>query len=104
MKHYMWLALIIGLVLPTCIKGQGSAPTRVEQVAELGNQQNEPDGVLTLPEALALAVMESPELAPFTWQLRADEAQKLQRSRRINPDLSIEVVHVLGTGTFSGWS
>jgi len=62
----------------------------------------EPAGALTLREALALALTESPELASFAWQARANEARILQASLRPNPELGLQVEDVLGTGDFSG--
>jgi cobalt-zinc-cadmium efflux system outer membrane protein len=58
--------------------------------------------VLTLRDALALALSENPELAPFAWQERANEARILQAGRRLNPELSLLVEDVLGTGDFQG--
>ena len=63
----------------------------------------EPTGVLTLREALALALTENPELAPFAWQARANEARVLQAGLRLNPELGLEVEDVLGTGGFQGF-
>ena len=62
----------------------------------------EPTGVLTLRDALALALTENPELAPFAWQARANEARILQAGLRLNPELGLQVEDVLGTGDFSG--
>ena len=59
-------------------------------------------GVLTLREALALALTENPELTPFAWQARANEARILQAGLRINPELDVRVEDVAGTGGFSG--
>lgn len=63
---------------------------------------NGPTGALTLREALALALTEHPELAPFAWQARADEARVLQAGLRLNPELGLQVEDVLGTGNFGG--
>ncbi len=62
----------------------------------------EPTGALTLRDALALALTENPELAPFAWQARANEARILQAGLRLNPELGLQVEDVLGTGDFSG--
>lgn len=59
-------------------------------------------GVLTLRDALALALTENPELAPFSWQERINEAQILQAGLRHNPELGLQVEDVLGTGNFRG--
>ncbi|MBL9171339.1 MAG: TolC family protein [Verrucomicrobiales bacterium] len=62
----------------------------------------EPTGALTLRDALALALTENPELAPFAWQARVNEARILQAGLRLNPELGLQVEDVLGTGDFSG--
>jgi len=62
----------------------------------------EPTGALTLRDALALALYENAELAPFAWQERANEARILQAGLRHNPELGLQVEDVLGTGDFSG--
>jgi len=51
----------------------------------------EPEGVLTLPDALALALEKSPQLAAFSWDIRAAEARILQARLRPNPELEIEI-------------
>lgn len=63
---------------------------------------NEPTGTLTLRDALALTLTENPELAPFAWQARANEARILQAGLRLNPELGLQVEDVFGTGDFSG--
>lgn len=82
-----------------CVAPVAAAATKQTESAV---PRKEPSGVLTLPEALALALTENPELAPFAWQERANEARILQAGRRLNPELSLEVEDVLGTGIFSG--
>ncbi|RUO63646.1 TolC family protein [Pseudidiomarina insulisalsae] len=53
---------------------------------------------LTLRDALTRALHDNPELAQYPFQQRIAEAAKLQASLRPNPELSIEVENVLGTG------
>jgi len=50
----------------------------------LGAAEN-PTGVITLRDALALALRQSPELAGFTWEIRARESLALQAGRAPNP-------------------
>jgi len=59
----------------------------------------ETNQVLTLRQALALALERSPELAVFPHELRALEARELQAGLRPNPELGVTVENVLGTGT-----
>lgn len=47
-----------------------------------------PEGRISLRDALALALMQSPELATFAWEIRAREARILQVSRPPNPVIS----------------
>ena len=63
----------------------------------------EPNGIITLREALALALMRNPELRAFSWETRASEARKLQASLWPNPELEVEVEDVGGTGERRGF-
>ena len=47
-----------------------------------------PDGSIGLRDALALALIQSPELASFGWEIRAREARILQAGRPPNPVFS----------------
>ena len=62
----------------------------------------EPTGVITLRQALALALMKNPALAAFSWEERAREAQALQARLLPNPELDVEVENFGGTGFFGG--
>jgi cobalt-zinc-cadmium efflux system outer membrane protein len=57
---------------------------------------------LTLPQALARVLRDSPELAVYPYQLRAAEALALQAGLRPNPELSIEMENFSGDNEFSG--
>jgi cobalt-zinc-cadmium efflux system outer membrane protein len=63
----------------------------------------EPEGTLTLREALALALMRNPELAAFSWETRAAEARALQAGLPPNPELGIDLEDFAGTGTQAGF-
>lgn len=62
----------------------------------------EPAGLLTLTQALALSLAHNPELATFSWEVRIGEARLLQAGLRPNPEAGVEVEDVLGTGNFQG--
>ena len=66
-------------------------------------QISEPNGVLTLSQALALALMNNPELKAFSLQVRVSQARKLQASLWPNPTLEVEVEDVGGTGQRSSF-
>ncbi|MFN3407352.1 MAG: TolC family protein [Limisphaerales bacterium] len=63
----------------------------------------EPEGALTLRQALALALTRNPDLAAFSWAVRIGEARTLQAGLRPNPEAGVEVEDVLGTGSFIGF-
>jgi len=58
--------------------------------------------VLTLSQAVALALLRNPELAAFSWEIRAREANALQAGLLPNPNLDVEVENVGGSGNFRG--
>lgn len=58
----------------------------------------EPKGTLMLGEALALALERNPDLAAFSWEVRAREARALQAGLLPNPELDVEVENFAGTG------
>jgi cobalt-zinc-cadmium efflux system outer membrane protein len=68
-----------------------------------GADIDEPTGRLSLREALALALMKNPELAAFSWEVRAREAEILQADLRPNPETAVEVENFAGSGEFGGF-
>jgi len=63
----------------------------------------EPTGALTLREALALTLMRNPELAVFSWNVRAQEARVLQAGLFPNPEFEFEMEDFSGTGALRGF-
>jgi cobalt-zinc-cadmium efflux system outer membrane protein len=57
---------------------------------------NEPEGLLTLQQALSLALMKNPELKAYSWEIRAKEASLLQSSLLPNPEVAIQVENAAG--------
>lgn len=62
----------------------------------------EPQAVIDLRDALAAALLGNPELAAFSWEVRAGEARALQAGLRPNPELDLELENVAGSGDFTG--
>ncbi|GJM44121.1 MAG: RND transporter [Gemmatimonadota bacterium] len=62
----------------------------------------EPKGDVTLRGALTHVLHNHPGLASDSWELRAREAEVLQAGVRSNPELSVEVENVAGSGPLSG--
>jgi len=62
-----------------------------------------PTGIITLRDALALALMNNPRLAAFSWEVRAREANVLQAGLLPNPEITIELENFGGSGATSGF-
>ncbi len=71
-------------------------PTKRPDVQDI----EEPTGILTLPQAQALALMQNPELAGFAWDVRAGEARILQAGLPPNPEFGVELENFAGSGEF----
>ena len=59
--------------------------------------------VISLRDALALALMHNPELKAFSWEIRVAEARVLQASLLPNPEIGVEIEEIGGTGKISGF-
>jgi cobalt-zinc-cadmium efflux system outer membrane protein len=70
-----------------------------EEIVEMA----EPNGVLTLRQALALTLMNNPELKVFSLETRAAGARELQAGLWPNPALEMGVEDVGGSGARSGF-
>ena len=57
----------------------------------------EPSGAITLRQALALALMKNPELAAFSWEVRAQEAAMLQAGLFPNPTIGADLQDIGAT-------
>jgi cobalt-zinc-cadmium efflux system outer membrane protein len=65
--------------------------------------ETEPEGTLVLRDALAAALLQSPALASFAFELRAQEARILQARQRPNPELALELEDAGGSDEFRGF-
>ncbi len=103
----LWLALVCGNAF-------AAAPDALPEPRPLGRdlptfqpsaeppEAPTPTDGLTLRQALALALLRNPQLAAFSWQVRAREAETLQAGLLPNPELGIEMENFAGSGSFSG--
>lgn len=92
-------------VLRTCRPGLSTvlcALLVAASAAGVEPEAPEPEGPLALAEALAAALLRNPGLAAFSWEVRAREARALQAGLLPNPELSLEVENVAGSGDFHG--
>ncbi|UCG51637.1 MAG: TolC family protein [Candidatus Latescibacterota bacterium] len=80
-----------------------NAPEDASVQEPAGADVEEPTGFLSLGDALALALMKNPELAAFSWEVRAREAEILQAGLRPNPQAAIEIENFVGSGEFDGF-
>jgi len=72
---------------------RGQEPTRSAEPASL----QEPGGLLTLRDAIALALARNPELAAFSAEIRSADARRTQAALRPNPEFGAEVENAGGT-------
>jgi cobalt-zinc-cadmium efflux system outer membrane protein len=63
----------------------------------------EPNDILTLSQAHALALIHNPQLRVFAWEVRASEARQLQASLGPNPEIEVEMEEVAGSGGRDGF-
>lgn len=91
-------SLPLGSGLPVFI-----APESENEDVPSGASVQEPRGVLDLQAALALALASNPELASYSWNVRAVEASVLQAGLRPNPELGVVVEDVLGSAPYGGF-
>ena len=73
-------------------------PYKTSNDAVVSPQFEEPTGVISLRQALSLALMHNPELAAFSLEVRTGEARILQASLSPNPELDAEVENFGGSG------
>lgn len=63
---------------------------------------DEPRGELTLAQALDAALANNPELAASRYELTAAQARIVQASKRLNPELSLDLENFAGSGSSRG--
>ena len=95
LRHFAFTWIVL------CAVGAGNTvlASRVEisQPELKGLDMVEPSGVITLGQALSLAIMRNPGLAAYSWEVRAAEARILQASLLPNPEFNFEAEEL-------GWS
>jgi cobalt-zinc-cadmium efflux system outer membrane protein len=66
-------------------------------------EPKEPTGVITLKDAIYIALLRNPELKAFSLEIRAKEARALQEGLLPNPEIEIEAENFGGSGDFSNF-
>ncbi|MHC4728590.1 MAG: TolC family protein, partial [Planctomycetota bacterium] len=77
-------------------------PAKPEAMDTASYSRENPAGVITLRQALFLALLQNPALAAFSYEIRAAEARALQASLYPNPEVGIELENFAGSGLFIG--
>ena len=73
-------------------------PDSSEETAQKAIEIEEPADVITLRQALALALIKNPELLAFSWEVRAREAATLQAGLFPNPAIAADMQDINGSG------
>ena len=100
-KNYFqpFSAVVVCLLLSAAIAE--SKPYAVPSPPDILEQRVvlvEPQGVLSLTEALSLALLHNPTLQDFAWDIRISDVKTLRASLISNPELAIEAENFLGSG------
>jgi len=98
-----WSMALVLLVLG-CAQSRTAAPPETIPVRaappdqEVVLDQAEPNGVVTLADAVGAALVNHPALRAFPWERRAAEARRLQAGLRPNPELEFGIEEFGGSG------
>ncbi len=100
-------AMIISSCAATRTGAQRPTPAPlIKQIpaAELSlSVAKQPQGTLTLPQALSLALKRNPQLFVFSLEIRAREAATLQAALFPNPEIDVEMENFAGSGAQSAF-
>jgi len=91
-NFFIWLVMMVWVLIPHIL----FAETRIQ----INNNPKEP---ITLKDAVALALMYSPQLQSYSFEKRAKEAHSLQAGLSPNPKLNIFVEDAAGSGQLKGF-
>jgi len=92
-----WRRLCRWLLLPALCVSAGAMAQ-----APSSTEKSTGEELLTLRDALSRSLEQSSQLAEFPYRARAAEARALQSGLRPNPELSLEVENLAGSGRFEG--
>jgi outer membrane protein TolC len=104
------LTILGFVIMSVCFGGPAKAEDQYSPKGFVSDQYNEtaefngkePGAVVTLRQALSLALMRNPELKAFSIEVRALEARELQAGLLPNPEVNIEGEDFGGSGDFRG--
>lgn len=84
-NSYQWIVVAV-LMCATAYAQAGDA-----HVSSETESHDNPTGNVTLEDAMALVLRQSPELKAYAWDLRAAEAREIQARLRPNPEVALEI-------------
>ena len=106
----MHLKYLFLLVCTLSLAGFGDSPYANaaladphSQAADVNPAFENPTGALSLPKALSLGLLQNPELAGFSWEIRSSEARAIQAGLFPNPELETSVENFGGKNDQSGF-
>ena len=100
-----WVLLLTGCAYSSTASSPAPAPPG-RAVAENRNTTStvvEPNGVVTLNDAVRFALVNHPALRAFSWERRAAEARALQAGLLPNPELDVGIEEFGGAGARRGF-
>ncbi len=86
------------LLLTSCLMASFSSAH-----AENSTPPAKTTGTLSLRQAVALALVQHPDLAPYSKDLRIADAQKLQAGLRVNPEIGFTLEDAPGSGDYTSF-
>lgn len=92
---------VLGLLATSILPVFAAAPAIIEP--DLSANSSSSVVMLTLPATLEHALQTSPELSAYAAETHARAAEISQTARFINPELTVEVANVVGSGAYSGF-
>lgn len=98
--RYSLVLFVIVLSIGFCTAETLNASSKVPQ--EISATIGEPNGVLSLQQAIALSLIKNPDLAAFSWEVRAQEAMEIQAGLIPNPVVDFTLEEFGGTGVTRG--
>ncbi len=110
-KIYLWILPVLSALF-SCAASRTSvdkpqAVPLIRQYADVAENSDtvfEKSGaILTLPDALRLALLHNPSLSAFSLEMRAQEAAAVQASLFPNPTIMLEVENFAGSGPYNSF-
>ena len=110
-RNYLWLlAVLPALFSCAATRSTAEKPQETPLISEYSaiaedtsDTAEEPTGIITLPQALQLALMRNPQLSAFSLEIRAREAAAVQAALFPNPTLMAEVENFAGGGSYNSF-